>query len=761
MKTRGVTLCLLSSSLTLGLQVKVGVDWGLSREQLLPFYQLEYAYEHSQHAAWQFLVNDSLPEDALFKLISESNHYAARAKLYQTLQPKRPPAECSDFFFTVDSVELWCGVGFDGSKEPSILSVDKIFGAKPALIVYFNLQSREGRSKLSGLEKLNFILRPTFYAKDSDNTWLDLSAAAMTEFGVRSTEYAGKQNDSAEEEIELPPELAHLDASAVVLEKFKAASDGQSMHQLSLKLTQAVVSVRPSLRSDTLRAILENYPVLHQALNKLELGPQVKQLALELNKRLPERHNYVQINGVDFDANCVDLHKLIEVAVASKTGKLTDDKKELLARTLTVSSYSQGKGGLQELACPVDFLVPLGPVEDDHQSRPLHVNAILNPGSQTFPKTYLLLWKLSSLRLLSGSVCLNPSPRMGEYPFKSFHAVDGRPPRLIPPTALLTVHPSVPQSWLIVVDERTPIEVDVDNVLLDGVVNATTIYYRLKHMVWEAQLLAYNSTDKSHFSPTGARLVLSRGLAGGVEEETSALEEEASALEDETSVLAGGYFQAKVQPGLHTIKALGRRHPILADSLSLVPFQIVIPAAQAFMVGEEPTREDRATVNVLMVTSGKPYERLSLIMMLSGCRHFLGNGDRMLKFWLLDQFVSPAYRLDLQKLSAILRFEYEFVSYKLPSWMYPQRAHSSLAMAYKVLFLDVLLPRCVPRVIVQDADQIIRVNLAELADLDLDNKVYGLTPFCSDKLEAERFAYWRHPGSYWHRFLKGRSYFQR
>lgn len=50
---------------------------------------------------------------------------------------------------------------------------------------------------------------------------------------------------------------------------------------------------------------------------------------------------------------------------------------------------------------------------------------------------------------------------------------------------------------------------------------------------------------------------------------------------------------------------------------------------------------------------------------------------------------------------------------------------------YKILFLDVLFPLDVERVIFVDADQIVRADLTALHTLDLEGAPYAFTPFCS------------------------------
>ena len=62
---------------------------------------------------------------------------------------------------------------------------------------------------------------------------------------------------------------------------------------------------------------------------------------------------------------------------------------------------------------------------------------------------------------------------------------------------------------------------------------------------------------------------------------------------------------------------------------------------------------------------------------------------------------------------------------------------------YKILFLDVLFPLGIKKVAFIDADQIVRTDIQELFDLDLEGAPYGYTPFCSDRTEMDGFRYVR------------------
>lgn len=101
-------------------------------------------------------------------------------------------------------------------------------------------------------------------------------------------------------------------------------------------------------------------------------------------------------------------------------------------------------------------------------------------------------------------------------------------------------------------------------------------------------------------------------------------------------------------------------------------------------------------------------------------------------------------------------FEYELVTYKWPHWLRAQKEKQREIWGYKILFLDVLFPLDLDKVIFVDADQIVRTDMKELVDLDLQGAPYGFTPMCDSREEIEGFRFWKQ--GYWKSFLKGLPY---
>lgn len=60
-------------------------------------------------------------------------------------------------------------------------------------------------------------------------------------------------------------------------------------------------------------------------------------------------------------------------------------------------------------------------------------------------------------------------------------------------------------------------------------------------------------------------------------------------------------------------------------------------------------------------------------------------------------------------------FQYELVQYKWPRWLHQQTEKQRIIWGYKILFLDVLFPLAVDKILFVDADQVTqRVELLDL-----------------------------------------------
>jgi UDP-glucose:glycoprotein glucosyltransferase len=157
-------------------------------------------------------------------------------------------------------------------------------------------------------------------------------------------------------------------------------------------------------------------------------------------------------------------------------------------------------------------------------------------------------------------------------------------------------------------------------------------------------------------------------------------------------------------------------------------------------------------VHVFSLATGQLYERLLRIMMLS----VVQSCSRPVTFWLFENYLSPSFKEIAIAMSLAYNFEVRFVTYKWPQWLNQQTVQQRVIWGYKILFLDVLFPLDLQRVIYVDADQVVRSDLAELWDMDLEGKPYAYTPFCTSRKETLGFQFWQ--TGYWKDHLQGRPY---
>ncbi|EJU02273.1 hypothetical protein DACRYDRAFT_116003 [Dacryopinax primogenitus] len=164
------------------------------------------------------------------------------------------------------------------------------------------------------------------------------------------------------------------------------------------------------------------------------------------------------------------------------------------------------------------------------------------------------------------------------------------------------------------------------------------------------------------------------------------------------------------------------------------------------------TTKPQADINIFTVASGLLYERFALIMTLSVMRHT----NHTVKFWFIENFLSPSFLEIIPNVAQEYGFDYELITYKWPSWLRAQKEKQRVIWAYKILFLDVLFPLDLKKVIFVDADQIVRTDLKQLIDVDLHGAPYGYTPMGNDREDMEGFRFWKK--GYWKEQLRGKPY---
>lgn len=115
--------------------------------------------------------------------------------------------------------------------------------------------------------------------------------------------------------------------------------------------------------------------------------------------------------------------------------------------------------------------------------------------------------------------------------------------------------------------------------------------------------------------------------------------------------------------------------------------------------------------------------------MLSVMKH----AKHPVKFWLLKNYLSPYFKVCLcfsfhnwphknmlsfqhflPYMAAHYGFSYELIEYKWPRWLHRQTEKQRVMWGYKILFLDVLFPLDVKKIIFVDADQIVRTGKRDM-----------------------------------------------
>jgi UDP-glucose:glycoprotein glucosyltransferase len=134
----------------------------------------------------------------------------------------------------------------------------------------------------------------------------------------------------------------------------------------------------------------------------------------------------------------------------------------------------------------------------------------------------------------------------------------------------------------------------------------------------------------------------------------------------------------------------------------------------------------------------------------------LKNTQRPVKFWFIKNYLSPQFKDVIPHMAQEYGFEYELITYKWPTWLHKQKEKQRIIWAYKILFLDVIFPLSLRKVIFVDADQIVRTDMGELYDMDLKGRPLAYTPFCDNNKEMDGYRFWKQ--GFWKDHLRGRPY---
>ena len=443
----------------------------------------------------------------------------------------------------------------------------------------------------------------------------------------------------------------------------------------------------------------------------------------------------------------------------------------------------------------------------EEETATIHLVASIDPTSEVAQRWIPMLKVLSALEGVYLRLFLNPKERIQELPIKRFyrHVLDSAPTfgsdgslknikatfESLPREALLNMAMDVPPAWLVSAKESIH---DLDNIKISSLKEYANIdaLYELEHILIEG-----HSRDVT-LGPPPRGVQLTLGTPKNLHFA-------------DTIIMANlGYFQFKANPGYWSLSLLpGRSSQIFtidsagqkgyspqpgdtSTDIALFSFQgktlfprlsrnagmenedVLEPlsatsATAILQKGKEhlssflssfsgsqkalaPLPDRPADINIFSVASGHLYERMLSIMILSVLRHTKST----VKFWFIAQFLSPSFKRSLPLLAAHYSFQYELVTYKWPHWLRAQSEKQREIWGYKILFLDVLFPLNLDKVIFVDADQIVRTDMLDLVNHDLQGAAYGFTPMCDSRTEMEGFRFWKQ--GYWKSFLQGKPY---
>ncbi|ODA78456.1 hypothetical protein RJ55_05837 [Drechmeria coniospora] len=429
----------------------------------------------------------------------------------------------------------------------------------------------------------------------------------------------------------------------------------------------------------------------------------------------------------------------------------------------------------------------------------IHLVCLLDPVSEKGQRWGPIIRVLSELEGVYVKILLNPQGHITELPVKRFfrYVMESKPFfdergkvaehratfKGLPLEALLTTAMDVPPAWLVA--PKVSVH-DLDNIKLSSIENDVEATYELQNILIEG-----HSREGQGTPPRGAQLVLAT---------------EKDPLLTDTIVMSNlGFFQFKANPGfyniqlkegrtvdIYTIESIGAQGwgAVPGDEgteLALMDFQgktlyprlkrrpgmehedvlekndnspdSFVSKGLKFAEGlfgnskrSALSGQEHSEINIFSVASGHLYERMLNIMMVSVMR----NTNRSVKFWFIEQFLSPSFKELIPHLAKEYGFKYEMVTYKWPHWLRQQKEKQREIWGYKILFLDVLFPLSLDKVIFVDADQIVRTDMMDLVTLDLEGAPYGFTPMCDSRTEMEGFRFWKQ--GYWARYLRGRPY---
>ncbi|XP_001944699.1 UDP-glucose:glycoprotein glucosyltransferase [Acyrthosiphon pisum] len=483
------------------------------------------------------------------------------------------------------------------------------------------------------------------------------------------------------------------------------------------------------------------------------------------------------------------VNKILNILKESDVMDITSDM--IMKASALISSRSQTKNrhSIPDVSTKHSVIKLTANNEDEPV---FEINVIVDPVSRGAQKVGSIISVLSRVLNANINIYFNCVDKNSDMPVKSFYRFVLEPEVIfdksghlspdpiakfsnMPTSPLLTQILHVPDNWLV---ESIESPYDLDNIRLEDVEMGVYSRYELEYLLLEGH--CYDSVNMN--PPRGLQMTLGT---------------KSNPVVVDTIVMANlGYFQMKANPGAWMLRLRQGPSADIYDIIShegsdrspnSMDIKVLIssfrshiikvkvakkPGKQSLNVlGDDdaenkglwnsitssfssgsPDKSTDETINIFSVASGHLYERFLRIMMLS----VLKNTKSPVKFWFLKNYLSPTVKNFLPIMAQEYKFQYELVEYKWPRWLHQQTEKQRTIWGYKILFLDVLFPLDVKKIIFVDADQVVRADMKELVDLDLGGAPYAYTPFCESRKEMDGFRFWKQ--GYWKTHLQGRRY---
>uniref|UniRef100_A0A8C5I6K1 UDP-glucose ceramide glucosyltransferase-like 1 n=1 Tax=Gouania willdenowi TaxID=441366 RepID=A0A8C5I6K1_GOUWI len=402
------------------------------------------------------------------------------------------------------------------------------------------------------------------------------------------------------------------------------------------------------------------------------------------------------------------------------------------------------------------------------------VVAIVDPLTREAQKISSLLIVLSQVVNVRLQVFMNCRAKLSEMPLKSFYRFvlesdvtflanetvsPGPVARFseLPESLLLTLNMITPDSWMV---QAVHSPYDLDNIHLQKVTGVVAAEFELEHLLLEGHCFDLSTGQP----PRGLQFTLGMNYVYIFEKNNILSNPGAWTLrlrkgrsEDIYEILTHDGTDSPSNAG-DVIVVLNSFHSkIIKVRVSVYLWYFIIfiksfAGESKFSNKEQGEKQKEDILNIFSVASGHLYERFLRIMMLSVLRHT----KTPVKFWFLKNYLSPSFKETVSHMAESYSFQYELVQYKWPRWLHQQTEKQRIIWGYKILFLDVLFPLAVDKIIFVDADQIVRADLKELRDFDLDGAPYGYTPFCDSRKNMDGYRFWK--SGYWASHLGQRKY---